>query len=77
MPHVISSLEDQKGRAAVSQSAADWLPKWLSGKEFICQGRRCGSHPWVGKIPWRGKWQPTPVFLPGEFHGQRGLAGYI
>ena len=32
--------------------------------------------PWVGKIPWRRKWQPTPVFLPGEFHGQRTLAGY-
>jgi len=28
------------------------------------------------KIPWRRKWQPTPVFLPGEFHGQRSLAGY-
>ena len=31
---------------------------------------------WVGKIPWRGKWQPTPVFLPGKSHGQRSLAGY-
>ena len=29
--------------------------------------------PWVGKIPWKRKWQPTPVFLPGEFHGQRNL----
>ena len=35
-----------------------------------------GSDPWVGKIPWRRKWQPTPVFLPGEFHGQRNLTGY-
>ena len=32
--------------------------------------------PCVGKIPWRRKWQPTPVFWPGEFHGQRSLAGY-
>ena len=32
--------------------------------------------PWVRKIPWRRKWQPTPVFLPGESHGQRSLAGY-
>ena len=32
--------------------------------------------PWVGKIPWRRNWQPTAVFLPGEFHGQRSLAGY-
>ena len=31
---------------------------------------------WVRKIPWRRKWQPTPVFLPGGFHGQRSLAGY-
>ena len=30
----------------------------------------------VGKIPWRRAWQPTPVFLPGEFHGQRRLVGY-
>ena len=30
---------------------------------------------WVGKIPWRRKWQPTPVFLPGKSHGQRSLAG--
>ena len=32
--------------------------------------------PWVRKIPWSRKWQPTPVFLPGEFHVQRSLAGY-
>ena len=32
--------------------------------------------PWVGKIPWRRKWQPTPVILPGKFHEQRSLAGY-
>ena len=35
-----------------------------------------GSIPWVGKIPWRRKWQPTLVFLPGKFHGQRSLASY-
>ena len=32
--------------------------------------------PWVRKVPWRREWSPTPVFLPGEFHGQRSLAGY-
>ena len=50
-----------------------------SGKEPGCQSRRCKRprfDPWVGKIPWRRKWQPTPVFLPGESHGQRSLAGY-
>ena len=44
-----------------------------------CQCRRhkrCRFDPWVGKIPWRTAWQPTPVFLPGESHGQRSLAGY-
>ena len=35
-----------------------------------------GFNPWVGKIPWRRKWQPALVFLPGESHGQRSLVGY-
>ena len=35
-----------------------------------------GFNPWVRKIPWRRKWQPTPVFLPGKSHGQRSLVGY-
>ena len=50
-----------------------------SGKEPTCQCRRCKRfrfNPWVGKISWRRAWQPTPVFSPGEFHGQRSLAGY-
>ena len=46
-----------------------WLPWWLSGKESTCQCRRGGFGPWVRKIPWRRKWQLTPVFLPGKFHG--------
>ena len=37
--------------------------------------QRPGFSPWVGKIPWRRKWQPTPVFLPGESHGWRSLVG--
>ena len=58
---------------------ASGLPRWLRGEEFTCQCRRCrrcGLDPWVGKIPWRRKWQPTPVFLPGESHGQKNLADY-
>ena len=39
-------------------------PKWLSGKESTCQCRTCGFNPWVRKILWRRKWQPTPEFLP-------------
>ena len=57
----------------------DWLPRWLSGKESTCHCRRYRKHrfdPWVRKIPWRRKWQPTPVFLPGKFHGQSSLVGY-
>ena len=52
------------------------LRKWCSDKESACQCRRYGFHPWVRKIPWSRKWQPTPVFLPGELHGQRSLLGY-
>ena len=37
---------------------------------------RCRFSQWIGKIPWRRAWQPTPVFLPGESHGQRSLAVY-
>ena len=52
------------------------LPWWFSCEESICQSRRCGLDPWVGKIPWKRKWQPTPVFSPGKSHGQRRLVGY-
>ena len=52
------------------------LPRWLSGEEHTCQYRRLGFNPWVEKIPWRGKRQSTPVFLPRESHGQRSLEGY-
>ena len=55
------------------------LPRWCGGKKSSCQCRRsksCRFDPRVGKIPWRGKWQPTPVFLPRKFHGQRSLVGY-
>ena len=55
------------------------LPREHSGKEFACWCRRCKRRkldPWVGKIPWRRNWQPTPVSLPGKSHGQRCLEGY-
>ena len=42
----------------------------------VLQYGRSGFDPWVGKIHWRREWQPTPVFLPGEFYGQRSLAVY-
>ena len=55
------------------------FPDGASGKEPVCQCRKCkrrGFNPWVQKIPWRRPWLPTPVFLPGESHGQRSLMGY-
>ena len=45
------------------------------GRRICMQCRRPGFDPWVGKIPWRRKWQPTPVSLPGKSHGQRSLVG--
>ena len=51
------------------------IPRLLSSKESTCN-RQPGFDPWVGKILWRRKWQPTPVFLPGKSHGQRSLVGY-
>ena len=50
-----------------------------TGKESAYQSRRCKRcrfNPCVGKIPWRRKWQPLPVFLPGKPHGQGSLVGY-
>ena len=52
------------------------LPWWLSGKESTCQCRRCRFNSWLREIPWRRKWQPTPLFLPGKSHGQRSLVVY-
>ena len=53
--------------------AITWWLRWYS------VGLQCGRTRfdlWVGKIPWRRKWHPTPVFLPGKSHGWRSLAGY-
>ena len=52
------------------------IPRWLSGKESACRCRGRGFNLWVGKIPWRRKWQPTPVFFDRKSCGQRTLVGY-
>ena len=52
------------------------LPWELRCKEFACNAGDPGSIPGSGRFPWRMKWLPTPVFLPGESHGQRNLVGY-
>jgi len=46
------------------------------GKESSCNAEDLGSVPRLGRSPWRREWQPTPILLPGEFHGQRSLEGY-
>ena len=65
--------------AYMDMYSALWLPRWHDGKESTCQCRRrkrCGFYPWLRKIPWSRKWQLTPVFSLGKFHGQRSLVGY-
>ena len=52
------------------------FPGGSDGKESACNAGDLDSDPWVGRIPWRREWLPTPGFLPREFHGQRSLAGY-
>ena len=73
-PGGLQSMEWQRLRHGLVTKP--YLLWWLSGKESACQGKRRRFDPWVGKIHWRRKWQPTPVFWPGESHGQRSLAGY-
>ena len=61
------------------QETGKGFPGGARGEEPTCQCRthkRCKFDPWLRTIPWRMKWLPTPVFLPGEFLGQRSLAGY-
>ena len=59
--------------------SSSWASQVVSSKEATCQCRRCrrqGFEPWFEKIPYRRKWQLTPVLLPGKSHGQKNLAGY-
>ena len=80
----IDFLQNPRTLGYDSSNSASWsfhmgFPGGTSGKEPACQYRRCKRcrfNPWVRKLPWRTEWQPTPVFLPGESHGQRSLAGY-
>ena len=55
------------------------FPGNTNGRELACQCwrcQRCRFDSWVGNILWRTAWQPTPVFLPGEFYGQKSLVSY-
>ena len=65
--------------AVTGNTGTDQGGHGAGGKEPACQHRRHRRHrfhPWVRKIPWRRRWQPSPVFWPGKSHGQRSLVGY-
>ena len=79
---ISSSRGSSRPRVEPKPPVASALPGrfwWLSGKQSACQCRshkRLGFNPWVRKILWSRKWQPTPVFFPGRSHEQRSLTGY-
>ena len=60
-------------RSLMPQGEFPWWLKWLI---IHLKWRRPRFNPWIGNIPWRREWLPTPVFLLGEFNGQRSLVGY-
>ena len=68
--------EDPLEKGTATHSSTLGLLWGLRQSRIHLQFGRLGFDPWVGKIPWRRAWQPTPVFLPGESHGQRILVGY-
>ena len=75
---VINRRQEYKYTVIFTYACSNWIgiPRWLSGKESTCQCHRRGLNPWVRKIPWRRKWKPTPVVLPGKSDSQRSLTGY-
>ena len=77
LPSVCLYFLPRHGSREGCSRASPW--GFPGGKEPACQCRRLKRwqfDPWVWKIPWRRKWQPAPVFLPGESHGPRSLGGY-
>ena len=73
---LLSQLRKTQRNVFFLSNLLHWLPWWPSDKESSYQCRRHGLDSWVRKILWRRKWLLTPVFLAGEFHGQRSLVGY-
>ena len=74
----LSSWDSLRESTIISTALMTGFPGGANSKEPVSQCRRYkrpGFDPWVGKIPWRRAWQPTPVFLPGESHRQRYLVG--
>ena len=69
-------LEDPLEKGWATHSSILGLSWWLRWQRIYLQCGRPGFDTWVGNIPWRRAWQPTPIFLPGESHGQRSLVSY-
>ena len=69
------SRQSRTGNGLMATEITD-APCWLRRLRICLQWRRYGFDLWVRKIPRRREWLPAPVFLPGEFHGQKSLAGY-
>ena len=78
-PKLTCSIHTNKGMNVLENKGSVFLQSHFTGqwggKVFACPFRRPGLDSWVGKTPCGRKWQPTPLFLPGESHGQRRLAG--
>ena len=77
--HLCWKLDRSSQYLAISKRLDEGFPGGISDKEPSCQckrHKRRGFNPWVRKTPWRRAWEPTPIFLPGKFHGQRSLACY-
>ena len=70
---VKSTLSRRPGKIVLYREG---FPGGSDSKGSACNTGDTGFDPWVRKIPWRRKWQLTPVFLPGESHGQRSLSSY-
>ena len=72
---LLQGISQPRYRTVLSCIAGGFFTNWAI-RVNAGDVRDCGFNPWVGTIPWRRAWKPTPVFLPGESHGQRSLVGY-
>ena len=75
-PNAHQEVKERQTNCGPSTQHSIILPWWLRRWRIHLQCRTPKFSPWGGKISWRREWQPTPVFLPRESHGQRSLAGH-
>ena len=75
----MNTIKRQKDRILKDELPRSVGAQYATGDQMVKnlpKLRETRFDPWVGKMPWRRKWQPTPVLLPGKFHGWRSLVGY-